>query len=113
MQSLIALGRCATTHATYKKPSPNQKLRVYFFFSLATVMMLPVFDDDVAHVALVGISSRHAVDLRQPHQAGHVEDDHGRGRSSAGRANGGVGEVLLASKAIFVGSFHSGDSPIA
>ena len=25
----IALERCATTHATYKKPSPNQKLRVY------------------------------------------------------------------------------------
>ena len=44
-----------------------------------------------------------AVDLRQPHQAGHVEDDHGRGRSSAGRANGGVGEVLLASKAFFFG----------
>lgn len=63
-------------------------------------MMLPVFDDDVAHVA-VGISSRHAVDLRQPHQAGHVEDDHGCGRSSAGRTNGGVGEVLLACKTIF------------
>ena len=57
------------------------------------MMMLPMLQWE-SHPAMQLI-------FDNPHQAGHVEDDHGCGRSSAGRTNGGVGEVLLASKTIF------------